>query len=110
MKAQGTDGVSRGQLKEGISAGKDMLSFIPFHLTVIDRSPSVEVWPRSWLGKEAEVLKPEGWFKQGHHLLGGKIDSKGFWRQEIKPGMFIWNPPPAAASVAIEELRKARIK
>jgi hypothetical protein len=110
MKAQGTDGVSRGQLKEGVSIGADMLSFIPFQLSAIQRSPAVEDWIRSWLGEEAELLKPEGWFERGHGLLGGKIDSKGFWRHHYKPGKFIWAPPPAAASVAIEELRKARIK
>jgi hypothetical protein len=110
MRAQGTDGVSRGQLKEGVSAGKSMLSFIPLHLNAIERSPAVELWLRSWLGEDAEVLSPEGWFERGHDLLGGKYDAKGFWRHATKKGTFIWNPPPAAASVAIEELRKARIK
>jgi hypothetical protein len=110
MKAQGTDGASRGQLKEGVSTGQDMLSFIPFHLSSIQRSPAVETWIRSWLGADAEVLSPEGWFERGHDLLGGKYDAKGFWRPNIKTGTFIWDPPPAAASVAIEELRKARIK
>jgi hypothetical protein len=50
MKAQGTDGVSRGQLKEGVSIGADMLSFIPFQLSAIQRSTAVEDWIRSWLG------------------------------------------------------------
>jgi hypothetical protein len=110
MRGQGTDGVSRGQLKEGVTAGKEMLSFIPFHLSAIDRSPDVEPWLRSWLGPSAEVLTPNGWFERGHDILGGKVDSKGFWRNHIKPGVFIWSPPPAAAQVALEELRKARIK
>jgi hypothetical protein len=44
MKAQGTDGVSRGQLKEGVSTGKDMLSYIPFHLSSIQWLPEVEPW------------------------------------------------------------------
>ena len=37
-------------------------------------------------------------------------NAKGFWRPRILPGTFVWTPPPAAAAVAIEELRKARIK
>ena len=28
----------------------------------------------------------------------------------IKPGTFVWAPPPTAAQVAVEELRKARQK
>jgi hypothetical protein len=110
MKAQGTDGVSRGQLKEGVSTGQSMLSFVPFHLSAIQRSESVEAWLRSWLGESMEVLSPEGWFERGHDHLGGDVDAKGFWRHTIKPGTFVWSPAPAAASVAIEELRKARIK
>jgi hypothetical protein len=31
MKAQGMDGVSRGQMKEGVTGLLDMMSFIPFH-------------------------------------------------------------------------------
>jgi hypothetical protein len=110
MKAQGTDGMCRGQLKEGVSVGKDVLSFIPFHLSAVQRSASVETWIRSWLGPKADLLSPEGWFKRGHDLLGGRLDRKGFWRHEVKAGRFIWAPPPAAAEVTIEELRKARIK
>jgi hypothetical protein len=110
MKAQGTDGVSRGQLKEGVSVGKDMLSFIPFHLSAIQRSSAVEPWIRSWLGPEAELLEPEGWFERAHGILGGKFDRKGFWRHEFKAGKFFWAPPPAAVAVALEELRKACIK
>jgi hypothetical protein len=110
MKGQGTDGASRGQLKEGVCIGKDMLSYIPFHLDAIERSPDVEPWLQSWLGPSAEVLNPMGWFGRGYAILGEKYDPKGFWCHIIKPGVFIWNPPSAAASVALEELWKAWIK
>lgn len=79
MKAQGTSCVSQGQLKEGVSTRKDMLSCTPFHLSSIKRSQAVEPWLCSWLGREAEVLTPEDWFKQGHNILGGIIDSKRFF-------------------------------
>jgi hypothetical protein len=110
MKAQGTDSVSRGQLKEGVSVGKDILSFILFHLSAVQRSAAVEPWIRSWLGPEAKLLQPEEWFERAHDILGEKLDRKGFWRHEFKAGRFSWAPPPVAADVAIEELRKACIK
>jgi hypothetical protein len=110
MIAQGTDGVSRGLLNEGVTTGLDMLSFIPLHLNSIERNPLLTPWIRSWLGKDAEILTPEQWFSRGHSNDGGDYDSHGFWRLKIRPGKFVWVPPPAAADVAIEELRKALIK
>jgi hypothetical protein len=104
MKAQGTNGVSQGQLKEGVLTGADMLSFIPFQQSSIQRSTAVESWIQSWLGEEAVLLMPEGWFEHGHGLLGGKPESKGFWRHQFKNRKFIWDPPPGAASVATKEL------
>jgi hypothetical protein len=93
-----------------VSTGKDMLSYILFHLSSIKRSQGMEPWLRSWLRQEAKVLTPEDWFERGHHILRGKADSKGFWRHNAKPRTFIWDPPPAAASVVLEKVRKARIK
>jgi hypothetical protein len=110
MVAQGTDGVSRGHLKEGVTTGEDMLSFIPLHLSALHRSETLKDWIKSWLGNQAEFLEPEDWFEKGHDMSGGFKDSKGYWRPKILPGTFVWTPPPAAADVALEELRKARIK
>ena len=110
MVAQGTDGVSRGHLKEGVSTGEDMLSFIPLHLSALQRSETMKEWIQSWLGTHSEFLKPADWFERGHDILGGSKDEKGFWRPKIIAGTFVWSPPPAAADVALEELRKARIK
>jgi hypothetical protein len=110
MMAQGTDGVSRGHLKEGVSTGEAMMSFIPLHLTAFQRSSTLKEWIQSWLGRQAEFLSPDDWFERGHDVSGGSKDSKGFWRPKTCPGTFVWSPPPAAASVALEELRKARIK
>jgi hypothetical protein len=66
MIAQGTDGVSRGLLTEGVTSGLDMLSFIPLHLSAIERSPSLKDWVSSWLGEGTEFLTPEQWFSRGH--------------------------------------------
>jgi hypothetical protein len=37
MKAEGADGASHGHLKEGVTAGMDMLSFIPLNETCLER-------------------------------------------------------------------------
>ena len=112
MKAQGTDGFSRGHMREGVALGLSMLEFIPFNVSAIDRTPGLRPWLLSWMGQETEVLTPEGWFTRGHdHVESlGSSDEKGFWQHSFQTGTFLWVPPPAAANVALEELRKARIK
>jgi hypothetical protein len=111
MMAQGTDGVSRGQMKEGVTAGETMLSFVPIAISALAMHLPLKEWLSSWGGgSSVEFLAPEDWFERGHDLLGGEYDQKGFWRHKVVPGTFVWTPPPAAAEVALEQLRKARIK
>ena len=110
MIAQGTDGVSRGNLLEGVMSGKPMAEFLPFHLSVLDRALDLLPWVKSWLGKSCKVLSPEGWFERGHNMGGGQTNSDGVWMPVLQPGTFTWAPQPAAADAALEELRKARHK
>jgi hypothetical protein len=110
MIAQGTDGISRGSLKEGVGLGAEMLSYIPLHLSAVDRHESMRTWLLSWIGSEMEILTPEGWYGRGHDHDGGEKDQMGVWRLNTRPGVFVWAPPPAAAEVAIEQLRRALIK
>jgi hypothetical protein len=110
MKAQGTDGTSRGLSKEGVTMGRNMLTYIPFDETCMERSPKIETWIRSWVAPTVEFLKPEGWFERGHDISGGDYNDKGFYIPNLVSGTFIWTPPPAAAGVALEQLRQARIK
>ena len=110
MKAQGTDGISRGCMREGVSLGQSMLSFCPWHLSALERSPALLPWLESTFGPDLEVLSPEDWYGRGHDHAGGYVDESGFYRLEIKSGTFLWHPPPAAADAAVEELRKARLK
>ena len=110
MIHQGTDGISRGLLDEGVSSGKDMLSFIPFDEDALVRYPPVEDWVKSWSGKHTETLTYEGWFHRGHDLEGGYRDENRYWYNRERHSTFLWAPPPAAADVALEQLRVAQIK
>ena len=79
MQAQGTDGISRGCLEDGVMTGLLMESFLPFHDSALQRSESLSNWLVSWCGdEEAEFLSPEQWFTRGHDHLGGNIGSDGF--------------------------------
>jgi hypothetical protein len=71
MIAQGTDGISRGDLNEGVGTGIPMLSFIPLHLTAQERHPKLIPWIRSWFGQDAELLTPSDWFLPCHDILSG---------------------------------------
>jgi hypothetical protein len=113
MIAQGTDGCSRGSLMEGVMAGQDMLSFVDLSRSAIERHPPVLDWIRSWTGRsKLNPLTPEGWFEEGHGIIGGTLDVRKVWipRHEPKNGLHLWAPPPAVADAALEELLKARHK
>jgi len=94
MKAQGTDGLSRGSNSGGVMGGKDMLSYIPLHLSPHDREPLVGRFVEDLLdGMEFVTLSPEGWYTTA--LEGGNC---------------IWMVPPAAGDVVYELVDKARLR
>ena len=47
MIDQGSDGLSRGNLTEGVMGGKSMEFFVPIHLGAIERSPKILQWIES---------------------------------------------------------------
>jgi hypothetical protein len=116
MKLQGSDGLSRGNLLEGVMTGKDIFSYIPLAQTALSRSPSLERWIRSWAEDLREcmvsglkVLSEDEWFVRGHDIDGGYVINDVYYPQYTR-GIYLWNPPPAAAEIACEEIRKARTK
>ena len=90
MMAQGTDGLSRGNMGEGVMQNGDLLSYVPLHLSALERSRSVADWVYSWAGLSKDNwLSPTDWFSRGQDMNGG-----------------IWCPPPAAAEAMMECLGK----
>jgi hypothetical protein len=102
MIAEGGDGVSRGLLNEGVMSGEDILSFIPLHLSAIERSPTLLPWLNSWINQHLKVLTPCDWHELGHDVRGWTHPGKDSLhaRPVIRKGVFGWFPPPAAADVA----------
>ena len=80
MIEQGTDGLSRGNLTEGVMTGKAMRWFVPLDLSVLDRVPKVLDWVRSWTQEPSlQPLEPEEWFIKGQDMVGGAKNSEGVW-------------------------------
>ena len=113
MIAQGTDGISRGDMMEGVLQGDDMLEHIPLALPPCERSATLLPWIKSWAcesGFDVEVLEATDWFERGHDIKGGFLSPDKLWFPNYVPGCFIWQPAPAGASFAAKELRHARHK
>ena len=110
MQAQGTDDVSRGSLKTGVSIGEKMIKYCPWGRGAMEVEPKLKQWVKSWAGSDTIFLDPKDWFLRGHDICGGYYDDKKYWYPIIKDGTYVWAPPPMAADVCLEELRKARMK
>jgi hypothetical protein len=114
MIAQGTDGLSRGCLTDGVMLGKEMTSFVPLHLSALDRSQTLLPWLQYGSGDGVEykldLLSPEDWYDRGHDIAGGTPNCDGVWTPTYRYGNFVWAPPPCVADQCLEELRRARHK
>ena len=63
MIKQGADGLSRGDLYEGVMSGKPMLHYILLADSALDRALKLLPWIQSWFsgfGSKLEVLDKEG--------------------------------------------------
>ena len=71
MIEQGTDGLSRGLLYEGLSGQRyNFLTYLPLHLTALERCKELEMWLRSWVPMWCRFLSVEEWFDRGHGIRG----------------------------------------
>ena len=114
MKAQGADGLSRGNMLEGVMQHRSILDFVPLHLGALERNGGAELlhWLRSWIPDRDDLvlLKPEDWFLRAHDIVGFTQGQSLVEEPVYQGGTYLWTPPPALAEVACEELRKARNK
>jgi hypothetical protein len=94
MIDQGSDGLPRADHTRGVVTGQDIRHWVPLNRGALQRSISLETWLGGVTrGMGFQTLEPEGWFTTGH----------GY-------GNYVWDPPPAAVEVVVEQLGKARMK
>lgn len=89
MKAQGTDGLSRGHMREGVSLGECMEQFCPWGKSAPQREPKLREWFSKLVGKDLEILSPQQWFNRGHDHQGGFYDENGYWRLKTRSSKFL---------------------
>ncbi len=104
MKAPGVDGLSRGDHMEGMMAGDDPMSFLPFHMGADMRSQGrVGQWVRSWWRTSDRSHDLD----QGHDWGGlplVEINHDNMFELKDRKAARLWLLPPAAMEVAIELL------
>ena len=114
MVSQDTDGLSRGDMLEGVLQGREMLSYIPLHRSALEQEPTLRDWFDTLVNQtkypKAEFLNPSDWFLRGLDIVCFRKNLDGVTMPSYAKGTFIWSLPPAAARVALEELRQARHK
>jgi hypothetical protein len=98
MIEEGTDGLSRGNINEGVMTGVDILGYIPLHLSGSERQPELLAWLLSVL----DEVETEDHY---HLLTATEWYTTGQTRNKC-----IWMAPPAAADVAVELLGKSKHK
>ena len=96
MIAQGTDGLSRGSLLEGVMAGDDMLAHVDIAKSALERHPPLLDFIRSFMeNDELSPLEVHEWFVEAHGIVGGEKDHNGVWiPNHCEAGRtYLWSPP-----------------
>ena len=105
MIIQGTYELSRGDMYEVILKVKTMLSFLLLEKSALVRSHNLSKWIEGWastLGREVELLDPDGWFKCGHNHDVGEMDVGVFWIPRLKAGTFFWISAHEVTRIVVE--------
>jgi hypothetical protein len=112
MIEQGTDGLSRGNLLEGVMEGKPMISYVPLSVTCFEgHSLILRSWICSWFHKAPTFLNAIDWFNIGHRVTGGTTNEEGIWIPTTRStGYYVWSPAPATGRQAIDQLSISRHK
>jgi len=104
MKATGMDGLSRGDHTEGMMAGEDPMSVLPFHLGADTRSQGrVGKWVRSW-GRTSDQAPSPGRDRNWGGLPLVEVGQDNMFELKNVKTAKLWMLPPAAMEVAIEHL------
>ena len=94
---KGIDGLSRGDVSSGVLAGTGaFLDYVPLNRSAFHMFPQLKDWIDSNLSNMTlgwRHIGPEDWFDAAF---------------KDRDGAFIWNPPPAAAQVALEQMCEAK--
>jgi len=94
MIAQGSDGLSRGEVSSGVMAGENFLSYLPLNETAFEREPTLKSRLQGWTGiPEWKLATTSDWFH------GVFQEPQGAW---------IWAPPPVLAKIAVEQMCEAK--
>ena len=71
MKYLDVSRLSRGDFLEDVFSREDPLSMIPLNSGVLERTPILKYWIRSfWKQKNLITFSAEGWFTKGQHTGG----------------------------------------
>jgi hypothetical protein len=92
--------------------GMGMGTFIPLHLTGLERCDLLLPWLQSWLpSPSTEPHAPVDWFERGHGIVGGAYHADGLWYPMLgeEEGL-LWALVPGAASAAVDELQCSQHK
>ena len=110
MIKQGTDGLSRGNMSEGVLVDHNMLSYVPIHMPANLRSPQLINWIRFWT-KDSELvpMAPNEWIWRGQGIsLTPFVNVDNVELPcDSDERVFLWCPPPCIADVALELMRKS---